>query len=86
MSEVQRKIQFARKRGVFVFRWPAFYKQAWDGVYIYRRAFNREEKGPWAVYVDGEWAPRVGYTKRDAVNLAYAIAVSKKFKIKVEVM
>jgi beta-xylosidase len=40
---------------------------------------------PWCVYVDGEWAPRGYMTKREAINLAYAISISKKVEVKVVV-
>lgn len=36
---------------------------------------------PWCVYVDGEWCPRGYMTKREAINLAYAISISKKIEL-----
>ena len=42
------------------------------------------EKGnPWMVYIDGEWTPRGFMTKREAINLAYAISISKKIEVRV---
>lgn len=36
---------------------------------------------PWYVYVEGEWGERGYFTKREAINLAYAI--SKKIELEV---
>jgi hypothetical protein len=46
------------------------------GCYAFR-AHWCEPGNPWCVYVEGEWAPRGYMTKRQAVNLAYAISISK---------
>lgn len=85
MSKVQRKIQFARDRGVYVFRWPAFYERAKRGIFTYRLRKFGESFGEWAVYSDGEWSPRVGFSKREAANLAYAIAIARKYRFKVTI-
>ena len=39
--------------------------------------------GSLSVYVDEEWAPRGYMTKREAINLAYAISISKNIKLEV---
>lgn len=88
MSRLKNKIQTARNRGVYVFKLPAHLVRV-------RRAVEAETKGrmttrsvsmkrdEWAVYVEGEWSPRIGLSKREAVNLAYAISLSKKVEIEV---
>ena len=64
MSKVQRKIQFARKRHVWVFRLPP--------------DLRKSSKVSWGVYVESEWDPRGPMTKREAKNLAYSISIAKK--------
>lgn len=38
---------------------------------------------PWFVYVEGEFGPRGYMTRRDAVNLAYAISISEEIELEV---
>lgn len=51
------------------------------GCHAYRAHWG--DTKPWCVYVEGEFAPRGYMTRRDAVNLAYAISISKKHKLEV---
>lgn len=92
MAKLQQKIQAARRKGVYVFRLPASVQRARKAAVMAAHlvagsefAENNKDlpaKG-WAVYVEGEWYPRMNLTKREAVNLAYAISISKKVEIKV---
>ena len=92
MSKVSQKIQRARERGVYVFHWVKFvdtggwiisvhgkkYHKQRSHVYVTQLTVaNPEGTGQYAVYVEGEDYPRTGLTKRQAVNLAYAISVAK---------
>lgn len=88
MNSVKRKIQSARNRGVYVFKMPAHLhrvrvavERATHGRYTTRQAEVQEKA--WAVYVEGEWYPRIGLSKREAANLAYAISVSKNVELEV---
>lgn len=45
------------------------------GCYAYRAHWV--DGKPWCVYVESEFGPRGYMTRRDAVNLAYAISISK---------
>lgn len=58
------KIQVKRKRAVA----RGVYAFPWPG---------ETGKRKWGVYVEGEFYPRCGFTKREAVNLAYAISISE---------
>lgn len=51
------------------------------GCYV-GRAWWVDDK-PWYIYIEGEWTTRGYFTKRQAVNLAYAISVSKKLELEV---
>jgi hypothetical protein len=51
------------------------------GCWVFREHWA--EGKPWAVYVEGEWEPRYDLTHREAVNLAYAISISKKIELEV---
>lgn len=83
MSKLSLKIQKARSRGVHVFKWSGYVeRQPKDAVWAGDVDNTKLEKD-WAIYVEGEWYPRVGLTKREAANLAYAISISKKLKLEV---
>lgn len=88
MSKLQQKIQAARRKGVYVFKLPAHLNKVRKAVEneTFGRMTTREvivNQKEWAVYVEGEWCPRIGLTKREAVNLAYEISVSKNVEITV---
>lgn len=51
------------------------------GCWVFR--IHWETPKTWAVYVEGEWEPRYDRTHREAVNLAYAASISKKYKLEV---
>lgn len=88
MSKLKQKIQSARARGVYVFKLPSHVNRV-------RNLIERETRGrmstrkslinqkEWAVYVEGEFYPRINLTKREAANLAYAISISKKIEIEI---
>lgn len=85
MSQMQRKIQFARERGAYVFRMSEFFAK-WQNhrkphIFTYTLRDNKINRGEWAVYVDGWWSPEAGLTKREAVNLAYAAAIARRPKV-----
>jgi hypothetical protein len=83
VSKLKRKVQFARERGVHVFRWSSYAgRQPEDTVWAGDVGNGKLQKD-WAIYAEGEWYPRVGLTKREAVNLAYAISIAKKLKLEV---
>lgn len=54
-------------------------KAAAKGCYAFKANFVDDK--PWCVYIEGEWSPRGYMTKREAINLAYAISVAKKVKL-----
>lgn len=91
MSNLQRKMQYAREKGVYVFKLPAHIRRV-------RRAVEEETSGrmttrmvkitdtkEWAVYVEGEWSPRISLTKREAVALAYSLSNAPKPKLEINV-
>jgi len=85
MSKLSQKIAKAHKRGVHVFKWPAYVGRQPDGT-VWAGDIDNEQltgKKVWAVYAEGEWYPRVGFTKREAANVAYATSISKKIKLEV---
>jgi hypothetical protein len=51
------------------------------GCYAYRAHWVDDK--PWCVYIEGEFGPRGYMTRRQAVNLAYAISVSKQHELEV---
>lgn len=92
MGKLQQKIQAARRRGVYVFKLPASVKRSRKAAAlaaslvagsVYAENNKTLPVKGWAVFVEGEWYPRMNLTKREAVNLAYAISISKKVEIKV---
>lgn len=83
MSKLKQKIQKARERKVYVFRWSSYAGRQPEDTYWAGDAGNGKLQKDWAIYAEGEWYPRVGLTKREAANLAYAISVSKKVKLEV---
>lgn len=54
-------------------------KAASKGCYAFKAHFV--DYKPWCVYVEGEFGPRGYMTKREAINLAYAISLSKKVRL-----
>lgn len=84
MSKLQQKIQRARSKGVYVFKWPSYKerRRAGDTTWV-EDGIDLSNGRIWAVYAEGEFYPRVGFTKREAVNLAYAISIAKQVEIEV---
>lgn len=92
MSKLQRKIQFAKQRGIRVanLKTPLNMKEKvirhhkgfkfassrpLHHVYRIRSGYDPKVTGNWwAVMIDGSIYPTVGYTKREAVAVAYALA------------
>lgn len=56
-------------------------KAARKGAFVFQAHFV--DGAPWCVYIDGEWAPRGYFTKRQAANIAYNITQRKNIKIKI---
>lgn len=50
-------------------------KAASKGCFAFKAHFVDDK--PWCVYIDGEYGPRGYMTKREAINLAYAISIFK---------
>ena len=50
------------------------------GVYVFKWP-HEVGKRKWCVFAEGEFYPRTGLTRREAVNLAYAISISKTVEI-----
>lgn len=68
-SKMQQRIQHARDKGCYVYRFPPEHR--------------RSNRISWGVFVDDEWDFRGPMTKREAKNLAYAISISKHIKLEV---
>ena len=83
MSKLKQKIQKARDRGVYVFKWSSYVDRQPEDTYWAGDVDNASLQKDWAIYVEGEWYPRVGLTKREAANLAYAISISKAVELEV---
>lgn len=92
MSKVNRKIQRARERGVYVFHWNKFMGTCGWIVSPYGKKYHEQRAhlhitqltldnprgtGQYAIYVEGEVYPMTGLTKRQAANLAFAISAKK---------
>lgn len=70
MSYLKRKIAKAASKGCLVINWAKF-------------TGRQQERGDYAVLVLTEWYPRIGFSKREAANLAYSISISKRQKLEV---
>ena len=79
MSKLSRKIQFARDRGIHVFDARGKVSPVRSGShYVLRfpKGFNpRDTNRWWTVMINGDFYPVTGYTHRQAVNTAYALAL-----------
>lgn len=79
MSKLQRKKQYATSKGVIIYKESALKEK---NIFI-RKDRNFNNNGEYAVFVESLLLyPLAGLTYREAVNMAYEIAVNPKAAFK----